>query len=141
MPPSLLWAVQLREQAESELAKRRAVVSAKPEQIDKDWPAAEKRRGRLGLTIQPLTDEDAKKFSVKPARGALVATVDDKGTARAAGIKQGNVVVKFDGKDVKDAEDLASLVAIATFGKEVEVVIVRNGAEQTRKLFWPRPAP
>src|SRR3954451_19741147 len=67
----------------------------------------ELRRGWLGVRIQQVTDEIAESLNIKPARGALVAGVDDKGPAKPAGIEPGDVVIKFDGKDVKDPKDLS----------------------------------
>src|SRR6201996_4194439 len=62
----------------------------------------ELRRGWLGVRIQSVTDEIAESLSIKPARGALVAGVEDKGPAKPAGIEPGDVIVKFDGRDIKD---------------------------------------
>src|SRR6267378_1554765 len=58
--------------------------------------------GWLGVRIQQVTDEIAESLNIKPARGALIAGVEDKGPAKPAGIEPGDVVVKFDGKDVKE---------------------------------------
>ena len=98
----------------------------------------ELRRGWLGVRIQQVTDEIAESLNIKPARGALVAGIDDKGPAKPAGIEPGDVVVKFDGKDVKDPKDLSRVVADTAVGKEVEVVIIRKGAEETKKVTLGR---
>src|SRR6195952_598261 len=98
----------------------------------------ELRRGWLGVRIQQVTDEIAESLNIKPARGALVAGIDDKGPAKPAGIEPGDVVVKFDGKDVKDPKDLSRVVADTAVGKEVDVVIIRKGAEETRKVTLGR---
>ena len=94
----------------------------------------ELRRGWLGVRIQQVTDEIAESLSIKPARGALVAGVDDKGPAKPAGIEPGDVVVRFDGKDVKDPKDLSRVVADTAVDKEVEVVVIRKGVEETKKV-------
>src|SRR6476659_2384216 len=98
----------------------------------------ELRRGWLGVRIQQVTDEIAESLNIKPARGALVAGVDDKGPAKPAGIEPGDVVVKFDGKDIKEPKDLSRFVADTAVGKEVDVVIIRKGAEQTLKVTLGR---
>src|SRR6201991_4983250 len=98
----------------------------------------ELRRGWLGVRIQQVTDEIAESLNIKPARGALVAGVDDKGPAKPAGIEPGDVVVKFDGKDVKDPNDLSRVVADTAVGKEVDVIIIRKGKEETRKVTLGR---
>lgn len=94
----------------------------------------ELRRGWLGVRIQQVTDEIAESLSIKPARGALVAGVDDKGPAKPAGIEPGDVVVKFDGKDVKDPKELSRVVADTAVDKEVEVVVIRKGVEEIKKV-------
>ncbi len=98
----------------------------------------ELRRGWLGVRIQSVTDEIAESLSIKPARGALVAGVDDKGPAKPAGIEPGDVIVKFDGKDVKEPKDLSRVVADTAVGKEVDVVLIRKGKEETRKVTLGR---
>ena len=90
--------------------------------VDQLRQFGELRRGWLGVRIQQVTDEIAESLNIKPARGALVAGVDDKGPAKPAGIEPGDVVVKFDGKDVKDPKDLSRVVADTAVGKEVDVV-------------------
>ena len=68
------------------------------------------------------------------ARGALVAGIDDKGPAKPAGIEAGDVIVKFDGKDIKEMRDLPRIVADTPVGKDVEVVIVRKGKEEKKTV-------
>jgi serine protease Do len=96
------------------------------------------RRGWLGVRIQTVTDEIAESLNIKPARGALIAGVDDKGPAKPAGIEPGDVVVTFDGKDIKEPKDLSRVVADTAVGKEVDVVVIRKGAEQTLKVTLGR---
>jgi serine protease Do len=98
----------------------------------------ELRRGWLGVRIQQVTDEIAESLNIKPARGALIAGVEDKGPAKPAGIEPGDVVIKFDGKDIKEPKDLSRVVADTAVGKEVDVVIIRKGQEETRKVTLGR---
>jgi len=86
------------------------------------------------VRIQQVTDEIAESLSIKPARGALVAGIDDKGPAKPAGIEPGDVIVKFDGKDIKEPKDLSRVVADTPTGKAVDVLIIRKGAEQTKQV-------
>jgi serine protease Do len=106
--------------------------------VDQLRQFGELRRGWLGVRIQQVTDEIAESLNVKPARGALVAGVDDKGPAKPAGIEPGDVVVKFDGHDIKEPKDLSRVVADTAVGKEVDVVIIRKGEEQTRRVTLGR---
>src|SRR6266853_1311807 len=98
----------------------------------------ELRRGWLGVRIQTVTDEIAESLSIKPARGALIAGVEDKGPAKPAGIEPGDVVIKFDDKDIKEPKDLSRVVADTAVGKEVDVVIIRKGQEETHKVTLGR---
>jgi len=106
--------------------------------IDQLREFGETRRGWLGVRIQEVTDDIAETLGLKPARGALVAGIDDRGPARPAGIEPGDVIVRFDGKDVKTMRDLPRIVADTAVGKEVEVVIVRKGKEEKRRVTLGR---
>src|SRR5690348_12008249 len=106
--------------------------------VDQLRQFGELRRGWLGVRIQQVTDEIADSLNVKPARGALVAGVDDKGPAKPAGIEPGDVIVTFDGKDIKEPKDLSRTVADTAVGKTVDVVIIRKGKEETRKVTLGR---
>lgn len=91
-------------------------------------------RGYLGVKVQAITPELAKSLNLKDQKGALVADVTKGSPADAAGIKQGDVIVGFDGKGIAEVHNLPALVAAAPIGKEVPVTILRNGAEQTVNL-------
>ncbi len=98
----------------------------------------ELRRGWLGVRIQQVTDEIAESLNIKPVRGALVAGVEDKGPAKPAGLEPGDVVIAFDGKDIKEPKDLSRLVADTAVGKTVSIVIIRKGKEETKKVTLGR---
>ena len=102
--------------------------------IDQLRQFGETRRGWLGVRIQQVTDDIADTLNLKPARGALVAGVDEKGPAKPAGIEAGDVITKFDGHDIKEMRDLPRVVADTPVGKDVEVVIVRKGKEETHTV-------
>jgi len=102
--------------------------------IDQLRQYGETRRGWLGVRIQQVTDDIAESLNIKPPHGALVAGVDDRGPAKPAGIEPGDVVVKFDGRDVKEMHDLPRIVADTPVGKEVDVVVIRKGKEETHKV-------
>jgi serine protease Do len=88
-------------------------------------------RGYLGVSIQPLTPELAKSLNIQDAKGALVADVTKGSPAETAGIKRGDVIVSFDGKDLAEMSSLPALVAETPIDKSVPVKILRNGSEQT----------
>src|SRR5881392_365320 len=94
----------------------------------------EVRRGWLGVRIQQVTDDIAESLGIRPVRGALVAGIDDKGPAKPAGIEPGDVIVKFDGKDIKEMRDLPKIVGDTPIGKDVPVVIIRKGKEEVKTV-------
>jgi serine protease Do len=98
----------------------------------------ETRRGWLGVRIQPVDDTIADSLNLGTARGALIAGVDEKGPAKPAGLMAGDVIVKFDGKEVKESRDLPRLVASMPVGRQVEVVVIRNGKEVTKTVTLGR---
>jgi serine protease Do len=102
--------------------------------IDQLQKYGEARRGWLGVRIQQVTDNLAESLDLGTPRGALVAGLDDKGPAKPAGMQPGDVVVKFDGHDVKEMRDLPRIVADTPVGKEVDVIVIRKGKEQNLKV-------
>ncbi len=84
-------------------------------------------RGWLGVYIQKLTPEMAESLNVPQGKGALVADVMKDGPAEKAGIRSGDVIVRFDGKDVEDQHELPQIVASTSPGKQVQVTVVRDG--------------
>ena len=91
-------------------------------------------RGRIGVAIQEVSQELAKSFRMSEARGALVTSVEKGGPAQRAGVAVGDVITRFGGQDVANAEDLPRVVARAKPGSEVEVQLWRNGESRTVKL-------
>jgi len=106
--------------------------------VDQLLKFGETRRGWLGVRIQPVDESIAESLGLGKPRGALIAGVDDKGPSKAAGILTGDVVLKFDGRDVRSSNDLPRLVASTPVGKEVDVLIIRKGKEQTVKVTLGR---
>ena len=106
--------------------------------VDQLREFGETRRGWLGVRIQPVTDEIAESLGMATAKGALVAGVIKGGPVDNGSVQPGDVIIKFDGKDVKDMRDLPRVVAESPVGKAVDVVIVRKGVEQTVKVTLGR---
>ena len=98
----------------------------------------ETRRGWLGVRIQAVDDQIAESLGLGRARGALVAGIDDKGPAKPAGVRAGDVIVRFDGQEVKSSTDLPRIVASTPVGKEVNVVVMRSGKEENLKVTLGR---
>ena len=106
--------------------------------IDQLREFGETRRGWLGVRIQNVDETIAESLGLGKPHGALVAGIDESGPAKPAGLKAGDVIVKFDGKEVKDSRDLPKIVAATPVGKEVAVTIVRNAKEQDLKVTLGR---
>ena len=68
-------------------------------------------RGWLGVQIQPVTEELAKTYKMKDAKGAVIAEVTENSPAEKAGLKPDDVVVGVDGREVEDNGDLSSYIA------------------------------
>jgi serine protease Do len=106
--------------------------------IDQLIQYGETRRGWLGVRIQNVDDSIAESLGLGSARGALVAGIDEKGPAKPAGIEAGDVIVKFDGVEVKESKDLPRIVGQTPVGKAVDVVVVRKGKEVTKSVTLGR---
>src|SRR6185436_5200596 len=78
-------------------------------------------RGWLGVSIQPITPELATSFGLKGREGALVASVMDDSPAAKAGVKAGDVIVRFNGQAVDSPRALSTAVAATASGKSVEL--------------------
>jgi serine protease Do len=102
--------------------------------VDQLEKFGETRRGWLGVRIQNVDESIAESLNLGAAHGALVAGTDDKGPAKAAGLQAGDVIVKFDGVDIKESRDLPKVVALAPVGKDVSVVVIRQGKEISRTV-------
>lgn len=88
-------------------------------------------RGRIGLEVTPVREDEAQALKLPSAEGALVRQVEQGSPAARAGIKPGDVVLQFNAKPVHNADDLVSMVTATAPGTRVDVVISRNGMRQT----------
>jgi serine protease Do len=87
-------------------------------------------RGWLGVMIQEITPELKDKLELKEEKGALVGDVVAEGPADKAGIKRGDVIVSFDGKEISQANDLPFIVGSTPVGKTVTVGVIRKGKKE-----------
>ena len=86
-------------------------------------------RGYLGVLIQKVTPDIADSLGMDKSTGALVANVSKDGPAERAGVKVGDVIVEFDGKEIKDSGDLPMIVARTPVDKKVRMKVLRDKKE------------
>jgi serine protease Do len=99
------------------------------------------RRGWLGVKIQQVTPDIADSLGLKAASGAMIAGVTDGGPADKAKLRSGDIILKFDGQDVKEMHNLPRIVADTAVGKEVPLTVWRDGKEVTlQATLAERPA-
>ncbi|RYE06128.1 MAG: Do family serine endopeptidase [Rickettsiaceae bacterium] len=84
-------------------------------------------RGRLGISIQEMTNEISEGLNLKGTTGALVGGVIPGGAGDKAGIKPGDLIIEFGGREVKNHRKLEVLVAESPVGKEAKIKIIRAG--------------
>ena len=87
------------------------------------------KRGWLGVLIQEISQEIADSLGMKSARGALVSSATEGGPAEKAGVKTGDVILKFNNIEIGSMKELPKVVAGTPVGKSVPLVILRNGKE------------
>lgn len=101
------------------------------------------QRGRIGVAIQEVSRDLADSFGLKRAAGALVSAVEPNGPAAKAGVEQGDVIVRFDGKLVDNSSDLPRIVASSRPGAKVPMQVARNGTQRDLMVSvgeWQDPA-
>jgi serine protease Do len=98
--------------------------------IDQLKQYGEVRRGWLGVKIQTVTDDIAETLGLPGSDGALIAAVTPDSPASKAGLEAGDVILKFDSKEVTTMRGLPRIVAQAPIGKAVDVEILRKGQQK-----------
>ena len=84
-------------------------------------------RGRIGVMMQAMTPELAKSFGLKDEKGALVVQIEEKGPAEKAGMKEGDVIIEFNGQKIDEMAKLSQAVAATKPGSKVKVIVLREG--------------
>ncbi|MBL7489298.1 PDZ domain-containing protein, partial [Frankia sp. AgW1.1] len=88
----------------------------------------------LGVKIQSVTDEIAETLGLDENQGALVAAVTPDSPASKAGLQPGDVILKFDGKEVTSMRGLPKIVSQAPIGKAVDVELLRKGKQESTQV-------
>lgn len=95
-------------------------------------------RGYLGVRFQPLTADLAKSFGLESEKGALISSVEKDTPAEKAGLKAGDVIVEFDGKQIAEGSELPRYVAATPVDKKVTIIVFRDGVKQSITLVVGR---
>lgn len=96
--------------------------------------SGEVQRGWIGVTIGEVTEELASVFKRKNEQGALISQVLENSPAQKAGIKAGDIVLKFNGESIKEVRDLPKAVAQADIGQDHTVEVWRKGKKMKIKI-------
>ena len=92
----------------------------------------ETKRGWLGVHVQEITNEIAEALRLGgPRRGALILGIEPRGPAGPAGMRTGDVIVSFNGREVPSSRELPRIVAEASVGSTVPVTVIRDGRSAT----------
>src|SRR3989338_8685961 len=84
-------------------------------------------RGWLGVSIQDVTEELAESFGLTSTEGVLVGDITPNSPAESSGMQRGDVIIKYQGKDIKDVSDLRNMVAQTAVGTKASVEVLRSG--------------
>jgi serine protease Do len=84
-------------------------------------------RGRIGVQIQEVSKEVADSFGLKEARGALVNSVEKDGPSAKAGVEAGDIILKVDGREVRQSNDLPRIITSVRPGTRITLGIWRKG--------------
>ncbi len=106
--------------------------------IDQLIKFGETKRGWLGVRIQIVDKDIAESLKLDSARGALVASVAKGSPSEKGGIKDGDVILEFDGKIINEMKELPKIVAETEVGKKVKVKLWRNQKELTKEIILGR---
>ena len=88
-------------------------------------------RGWLGVTVQDIDSDLQEKFDLENKNGALISSVTPGGPSEKEGLKSGDVIVSFQGKEIKDSKRLPYIVSSTPVGTEAKVVVIRKGGKKT----------
>ncbi|MFW6134318.1 MAG: Do family serine endopeptidase [Elusimicrobiota bacterium] len=88
-------------------------------------------RGWLGIEIKEVDEAVKKHFELKTDKGVLVNRVMEDSPAQKGGLKRGDVIVKFNGKEVEGVNELQNMVSSSEPGEKVKVTVIRQGKQET----------
>jgi len=92
-------------------------------------------RGRLGVIIRSITSELKKEHNLLSKKGAYIQDIAKDGPASKSDLKKGDVIIRFNGKEIRSAQRLPFIISMSPLGKEIEIVVLREGKEKTIKAI------
>ena len=96
--------------------------------------SGEVKRGRIGVAIQNITPDLRDAMDLSTSTGALVSSVSEDSPAEKAGLKEGDIIVGFNGDDILDASDIRNSVGYVRPGQRADITYLRDGRRRTTKI-------
>jgi len=94
----------------------------------------EVKRGRIGVAIQNIPSDLKEALNLSTSEGALVSNVTEDSPADKAGIKEGDIIVGFNGEDILDASDIRNAVGLVEPGTRTDIAYIRDGKKRTARI-------
>ncbi len=94
----------------------------------------EVKRAYLGVQPQPVDQSVADYYGLEKPRGALVVTVNDDTPAARAGIKEGDIILEVDKREIKNPSMLRNVISLSAVDHKAEILILRDGKEKNLKV-------
>ncbi|MCC3862164.1 Do family serine endopeptidase [Pseudemcibacter aquimaris] len=92
------------------------------------------KRGRIGVRITEVSDEIAESLGLENSNGALVNSVEEDSPSERAGVEFGDIIIEFNGTEIKEMRDLTSTVANTEIGSTVPMIVLREGERKTLRI-------
>jgi len=94
----------------------------------------EVRRGRIGISIRDISPDLKEALDLSTLNGALVNEVTEDSPAEKSGLKEGDIVIGFNGSDIRDASDIRNAVGLVEPGETADITYLRNGKRRTTRI-------
>ncbi len=94
----------------------------------------EVKRGRIGVSIRDITPDFKEAYELSTMEGAFVNDVTEDSPAEKAGIKAEDIIISFNGEDIRDSSDIRNAVGMVEPGKSADITYLRDGKRRTSKI-------
>lgn len=92
------------------------------------------KRGRIGVRISAVSDDIAESLGMDEAAGAMVNSVEEDSPSSKAGVEFGDIIIEFNGTEIKEVRDLTTIVANTEIGKTVDLIVLRKGDRERLRI-------